>query len=80
MWSPLTKTGKNHRVWRWKDEFAFSFWLLRGLPSGDVLQASENTGLNLALFLYQTFEVKGLIAMAEGEEGGQGCSFGIADL
>lgn len=80
MWSPLTKTGKNHRVWRWEDEFAFSFCLLRDLPSGDVLQASENTGLNLPLFLYQIFEVKGLIAIAEGEKVGQGRSFGIADL
>lgn len=79
MWSPL-KTRKDHRVWRWEKEFGFSFWLLRAIPSGDVSQASDNAGLNLAWFLSQTFEVKGLMAIVEGEKVGQGCNFGIADL
>lgn len=49
-------------------------------PSGGVQQASANTGLNLALFLSQTFEAGGLIAIPEGETVSQGRSFGNADL
>lgn len=34
----------------------FFFQLARGIPSGDVQQANENTRLILALFLSHTFE------------------------
>lgn len=53
----------------------FFFLLLRNILNGDVWQTNENTGLNLAWSLSQTFEAKGLIVIAESEKVGQECSF-----
>lgn len=53
----------------------FFFLLLRNILNGDVWQTNENTGLNLAWSLSQTFETKGLIVIAESEKVGQECSF-----